>query len=265
LRNFSIYIQTAKDLRYVSFAGSQNQHTRNTTPASPLRRQKPTGLEKLMSVKSFSLAACTALTATFGLFAPTTAQAGTDTYIGEIMMFGGNFCPRGYAAADGQLISIASNSALFSIFGTFYGGDGRTTFGLPDLRGRVPVHVGSGPGLPPVREGQKGGAPNTTLTVANLPAHKHDVAVSTTVTATLNSVGSGATNVATGQYIAGGGSTTYGIRPPIAAMNAGSVAATAANTVTEKPVGSGAAFNNIPPYLGIRYCVALQGIFPSRN
>ena len=82
----------------------------------------------------------------------------TERYIGEIFMTGANFCPRGTAAADGQLLAISQNQALFSLYGTNYGGDGRTTFGLPDLRGRSPVHAGSGPGLNPVSLGSKGGA-----------------------------------------------------------------------------------------------------------
>ncbi len=93
----------------------------------------------------------------------------SEPYIGEIKMFAGNFAPRGWALCDGQLLPIAQNEALFSILGTTYGGDGRTTFGLPDLRGRAPVHAGSGPGLTPRNLGQKFGAEQTTLTVPQLP------------------------------------------------------------------------------------------------
>jgi microcystin-dependent protein len=99
-----------------------------------------------------------------------------EPFIGEIKMFGGNFAPRGFAFCDGQLLSISQNTALFAILGTTYGGDGRTTFGLPDLRGRVPVHAGTGPGLSSYRIGQKGGTETTTITVANLPAHSHPYA-----------------------------------------------------------------------------------------
>jgi microcystin-dependent protein len=97
----------------------------------------------------------------------------SEPYIGEIKMFAGNFAPRGWALCDGQLLPIAQNEALFSILGTTYGGDGRTTFGLPDLRGRAPVHAGSGPGLTPRNLGQKFGAEQTTLTVPQLPPHAH--------------------------------------------------------------------------------------------
>ena len=94
-----------------------------------------------------------------------------DPFIGLIVMFGGNFAPRGWALCDGQLLSISSNSALFSILGTTYGGDGRTTFGLPDLRGRVPMHPGTGPGLSPRTLGQKSGTETVQLTTAQLPPH----------------------------------------------------------------------------------------------
>lgn len=96
-----------------------------------------------------------------------------EPFIGQIIMFGGTFAPRGWALCDGQLLAISSNSALFSILGTTYGGDGRTTFGLPGMRGRVPVHAGTGPGLPNVQLGARGGANQVTLAVNHLPSHTH--------------------------------------------------------------------------------------------
>ncbi|NOT56941.1 MAG: phage tail protein, partial [Deltaproteobacteria bacterium] len=110
----------------------------------------------------------------------------SDPFIGEIIMFGGNFAPRGWAFCNGQLLSIAQNTALFSILGTTYGGDGRTTFALPDLRGRVPVHAGNsqGPGLPPVQLGEMAGSPSVTLTVSQMPMHNHLVVASQTATTT---------------------------------------------------------------------------------
>ena len=100
-----------------------------------------------------------------------------EPLLGQIIMFGGNFAPRGWAFCDGQLLPIAQNTALSSILGTTYGGDGRTTFGLPDLRGRVPMGGGHGPGLSPRSLGQKGGNETTTLTVSNLPPHNHSAAL----------------------------------------------------------------------------------------
>lgn len=93
-----------------------------------------------------------------------------ECFIGELRMFGGNFAPRGWALADGQLLAISQNSALFSILGTTYGGDGRTTFALPDLRGRVAIHPGTGPGLTNKRLGQKGGVEKNTIQISQLPA-----------------------------------------------------------------------------------------------
>jgi len=92
------------------------------------------------------------------------ASAGAQPYVGEIMMVGFNFCPRSWAEANGQLIAISQNTALFSLYGTMYGGDGRTTFGLPDLRGRVPMHAGNGPGLPAKKQGQKSGGGTLSFT-----------------------------------------------------------------------------------------------------
>lgn len=97
-----------------------------------------------------------------------------DPLLGEIMLFAGNFAPRGWALCNGQLLAISQNQALFSILGTTYGGDGRTTFALPDLRGRLPMHAGSGPGLTPRRLGEMGGAETRTLNINQLPAHTHD-------------------------------------------------------------------------------------------
>ena len=113
-------------------------------------------------MKTTTLLTVTMLGASLAITAP--AHAGTDDYIGEIFMVGSNFCPRGSAPANGQLLPIAQNTALFSLLGTTFGGDGRTTFGLPDLRGRTPVHAGQGPGLSNIRLGSKGGVENANLT-----------------------------------------------------------------------------------------------------
>ena len=167
-----------------------------------------------------------------------------DPFIGQIQAFGFNFAPRGWAKCDGQLLAISSNTALFSLIGTTYGGDGRTTFALPDLRGRSGIHFGNGPGLSNVSWGQQGGAENRTLTVANLPAHGHAI----------NAKEEGTTDDPTGAFVAGDGTNAFG-----AATDKVMADTSVGNT------GGGQSFSTRDPFLGINYCIALQGIFPSRN
>ncbi|MEP1124772.1 MAG: tail fiber protein [Ilumatobacter sp.] len=162
-------------------------------------------------------------------------------FIAQISMFGGNFAPRGWAFCDGQILSIAQNTALFSLLGTTYGGDGQTTFALPDLRGRVPMHPGQGPGLSNYALGQTGGTETTTLGVNNLPPHNHGISAS---------AGGQTTNRPTNGYLAAGNrytTTTDTAMAPTAVA------------------GSGQAFNNVQPYQTVNFIIALQGIFPSRN
>ena len=117
-------------------------------------------------------------------------QAATgDSYLGSVDIVGFNFAPRSWALCDGQLLSISSNSALFSLLGTTYGGDGRTTFGLPDLRGRTPIHMGTGPGLSSRSLGAKGGTETNTLNVTQIPSHNHSATATTSATATLRANG----------------------------------------------------------------------------
>jgi len=179
---------------------------------------------------------------------PQEAQAGMDPFIGEIMMVGYNFCPRGWTEANGQLLAISSNTALFSLYGTTYGGDGRTTFALPDLRGRVPMHTGRGPGLSDQRLGAKGGSETNTLNVTQLPPHSHS----------LNALSTGAT----GGAPAGGVLADTG-RDSIYSNSASPD--TSLNSASIGNAGGGQPVNNMQPYQVIRFCVALQGIFPSRN
>lgn len=181
----------------------------------------------------------------------------SEPFIGEIRAFGFNFAPRGWAQCNGQLLPIAQNSALFSLLGTIYGGDGRSTFALPDLRGRVAMHEGHGPGLSDRRIGSKIGAESTTINVNNLPPHNHAV----TATAKCKSA-AGNTNDAVGHVWAddaGSGSATYSSDAPDSDMNAAAISASSQNT------GAGQSFNNMQPSLTVNYCIALQGIFPSRN
>ena len=181
---------------------------------------------------------------------PTTALASAEPFVGEIMMFGGNFCPRGWMNADGQLLPINQNEALFSILGTMYGGDGRTQFGLPDLRGRVALHAGQGPGLSQKRQGQKGGAERHTLKIAEMPRHQH----------ALNATRGGANQQSpTGNQLAQQ-SRKSRIYAPFDANNQ-----TPMNANAIGAAGNGQPHNNLQPFLTLRYCVAVQGIYPSRN
>lgn len=180
-----------------------------------------------------------------GMSAPAQADP-LQPYIGELMTFGGTFCPQGWAAADGQLLAVSSNDALFSLLGTIYGGDGRTTFALPDLRGRIPVHHGTGPGLSNHRIGQMGGGTAVTLQVANLPPHRHPV----------NGIqAEGDLASPSGAYLAAGDELPYHNGPADAVMDPGMVA----------QAGGSVSVPLNPPLLGLQWCIALVGIYPSRN
>ncbi len=186
----------------------------------------------------------------------------SDPFIAEIIMFGGNFAPRGWAFCDGQLLSISSNSALFSILGTTYGGDGRTTFGLPDLRGRVAMHPGSGPGLTQRRLGEKSGVESVTLVTNQIPAHQHN----TTVTGT--GTGQGTDTQGDNGFVGGRtwshvGANLYKDATPDVAMKAGNV--TLDLTVTNPNTGGGQNHTNLHPFQCVNFIIALQGVFPSRN
>lgn len=172
-----------------------------------------------------------------------------EPFLGQIKMFGGNFAPRGYAFCDGTILPISQNQALFSLLGTTYGGDGRTTFALPDLRGRLPVHEGTGTGLTPRPLGAKGGAEAVTLNAAQLPAHSHAARCVTPA---------GNTNDAAGAVWAddaGVSSGTYSTATPNATMASSAIS----------NAGGNQAHTNVQPFLCVNFIIALQGIFPSRN
>lgn len=193
-------------------------------------------------------------------------------------MFGGNFAPRGWAFCNGQLLAIASNQALFSILGTTYGGDGRTTFALPDLRGRVPVNSGNnsaGPGLQPVRLGEVGGSTSVTLSTLQMPQHTH-AAVFTppTVSASVAVADVGATATAPGGNIPAQSQQPGRTPVPVSSYAApgdatGTLAGvTASATGGSVAVGSAGGSQPVdiqPPFLGVNFIIATQGIFPSRN
>lgn len=176
-------------------------------------------------------------------------------FIGEIKLFAGNFNPRGWMFCNGALLSISQYTALFSLLGTNYGGNGQTTFGLPDLRGRVPVHHGQGPGLPLVNLGEMAGTPTVTLISSQIPQHSH-APVATTGTG--NVVAPGPTVIPAKPVDA--------LAKPMLYVEPGtsSITPTAmANTVGV--VGGSQSHDNMMPSLGLNYIIAVEGIFPSRN
>ena len=203
-----------------------------------------------------------------GLPAPA-AACGSQTYLGEICTFAFNFCPVGFLPADGSILSINQNTALFSLLGTYYGGDGVRTFALPDLRGRSPVGTGQAPGLSNIDIGETGGSEFVTLTSAQLPAHSHAATTTVKVTPTLNAVaGAGNDTHPAGKALAASTArdNLYSSAAPATAMAAGAVTATAdAQTTIGTAGGSSTPIAIRSPYLGLNYCIATQGIFPARN
>ena len=189
-----------------------------------------------------------------------------ESFIGMIIIFGGNFAPRSYALCNGQLLPISQNTALFSILGTTYGGDGRTTFGLPDLRGRAPIHPGTGPGLSNIRLGQRTGAESHTLNVGQLASHAHGgggltVSVSAATEPATTSAPSAGDYLAQVVKTDPGPVSTYIPGPQTNTVELGGVVASGNVTAT----GSNQAFAIRGPELAVNFCIALQGIYPSRN
>lgn len=214
----------------------------------------------------------------------------SEPFIGEIKMFAGNFAPKGYAQCDGTLLSIRQNTALFALLGTTYGGNGTDTFGLPDMRGRVPTGTGTGPGLSSVLPGETGGVDTLTLTVGNLPAHNHtavfaglgapsasvDIAVGTSASAALVNPTAGSAVYLTAVEASYGTdsvtlkglySTTAPPESPAPAKLGGVKVSgsTPTGTVTVALAGSSQPFDLHQPYLGITFIIALLGEFPSRS
>jgi microcystin-dependent protein len=171
----------------------------------------------------------------------------SDPYIGEIRLFAGNFAPNGWALCQGQLVPISENTTLFQLIGTTYGGDGQSTFALPDLRGRVPLHQGQGPGLSGRVVGQSGGSEQVTLTQAQMPAHTH-AEMGSKAAAQAAAGPSGSVPAATAINV-------YGIGQPTTPMAASAVA----------PAGGGQPHDNMAPFLAMNYIISLFGIFPVQN
>lgn len=187
-----------------------------------------------------------------------------DPFIGQIQAFGFDFAPQGWAKCDGALLPISQYQALFSLIGTRYGGDGRTTFGLPDLRGRVPMNYGTGPGLTTRIMGQKGGYEHEVLSPSQMPAHTHTLTngnANVTVYTTNNSNDSADTdNGSNGLGTSGNMPEIYRESPTAGDKLAGVVISGQTD-----PMGGSNPINTMQPYLVVNYCIALVGIFPPRS
>lgn len=213
-----------------------------------------------------------------------------EPFLGEIKMVGFNFAPRGYAMCQGQLMSIAQNSALFSLLGTLYGGNGQSTFGLPDYRGRGPVGMGQGPGLSMIVQGEVAGTESVTLTTAQLPQHAPVAQFAGQASSgTLTITADVATTTAAAMVAPTPGNTTYlsattaKAGPTSVGFNGlftdtapdstkahlgglgGQATITPQGTVTISPVGGSQPFGIRSPYLGTNFVIATEGVFPSRN
>jgi microcystin-dependent protein len=171
-----------------------------------------------------------------------------ERYLGEIRMFCGNFAPAGWALCNGQLLPISQNTALFSILGTTYGGNGLNNFALPDLRQRFPMHAGTGPGLTPRDLGEQGGEQTTTLTAAQMPSHSHGM---TAANATASVQAPANAMLAKPVTI----SAPYHDPAALAPSPAGPLGT----------AGAGSAHNNLQPYLAVNFIIALTGVFPPRS
>lgn len=180
----------------------------------------------------------------------------SDQFVAEIRIFPFNFPPTGWAFCDGQLMPISQNTALFSLLGTFYGGDGKSTFALPDLQGCAPMQSGQGQGLSERFVGETSGAESITLLVSEIPFHTHSAQVSGSDATTTQANGAvlGKSNYNDGQGTTGAVST-FSAQPSTTQLRGDAVL----------PVGSSLPHNNMQPYLTLNYCIALQGIFPPRQ
>jgi microcystin-dependent protein len=182
----------------------------------------------------------------------------TTPYIGQITLFGGNFAIAGWAFCNGNLMGIAQNTTLYTLIGTTYGGDGNTTFALPNLQSRVAIHQGNGAGLSPYVIGQVGGTENVTLTTAQIPSHMHTLTVTSTV-AVSGGQTPGPTLVPGTTSVAAGALFAYdnGVAPPPTSLKLGSAACSTS--------GSSQQHSNLMPTLCVNYLIALVGIYPSRS
>ncbi len=176
----------------------------------------------------------------------------SEPFVGEIRMFAGNFAPRGWGFCDGQLLAVSQNDALFSLFGTIYGGDGRTTFGIPDMRGRIPLHAGTSPGLSNRRLGSKGGSEDEALNVNQLPSHNHTISVSS----------NDADNPSPVSRVLAESKNAGGVGRKLFAIGGNNILL---NSSALTNSGGNQSHSNLMPTLCVNFIVALVGIYPSRN
>ncbi|WP_221075344.1 phage tail protein [Agarivorans aestuarii] len=180
-----------------------------------------------------------------------------EAYIGQVIIFAGNYAPRDWEFCHGQILAISSNQALFAIIGTIYGGDGRTSFALPDLRGRTPISAGQGQSLPQYPLGQHGGAESHILNESQMPSHNHQVTVKAKC---LNGPGNAQTPVgAIWANDASASSISYSNSAANADMGASAI------EISQQNKGSNLAVNNMQPYLALNYIICVNGLFPSRS
>lgn len=214
---------------------------------------------------------------------------GAEPFLGEIMLFAGDFAPRGWALCDGRTLAINQNTALFSLLGTTYGGNGQTTFALPDLRGRYPMSAGEGPGLTSRVIGEMSGTEQTSILLSQMPAHTHTLSGSSKATGTIAAskftiASTSAVKCSTGQGVADpsgaypGDSGNQSYNGTSNATMASDMVTTTSAVTADVPLdvtvalsgntgamGSGLPVANMPPYLALNYCIAMEGIFPSRQ
>jgi microcystin-dependent protein len=190
----------------------------------------------------------------------------SEPYLGQLMCVGFNFNNRGWSNCDGQILPISQHTALFSLFGTMYGGDGRTTFGLPELRGRVPIHTGQGAGLPNYMQGSKGGSPTVVLNTTQIPSHDHVLVNGTNANQAYVRVGANAANAGTqtptDNVLATSRENTYLAGQAADVQLAESSAAIGGQTAL---TGGNQDHQNMQPYQTLRWLVAMVGQYPSRN
>lgn len=174
-----------------------------------------------------------------------------DPFVAEIRIFPFNFAPKGWAFCDGQILPLSQNTALFSLLGTTYGGDGKSNFALPNMQGNAPMHPGQGPGLSLHDLGETGGSETVTLLESEIPSHSHSLMASSTASTKPNPIGNANARISSGAtpYVAANPA------PPIVAFASQALA----------PAGGDQPHNNMQPYLTLNFCIALQGVYPPRT